>query len=200
MRRAKTTGRGRPQTVALVTALILGPGVAFAEEAGSPLVAGVAAAEPTFTPGIPGVKMVDVRDHKFLWREIDELQRWEHTERISIAEYRSKAIEKTVHFLQLDGAVGDQFVATASTAVAAVRTSFRQHPPSGGDPEAPFSSDLATAVTRVSALLDEAPRHQLFAPHCKKWLLKLAFGPNERKEAKQATEAKQVQADPLAFE
>ena len=149
-------------------------------------------AEPTFRPGIPRMKMVDVRDYKFLWREIDELQKWERGDRISVAEYRSKVIEKTVHFLELGGAPADEFAASASEAVATIRDSFIQRRPRGV--EAQFSSELRAAVTRVTSLLQKEPRHQIFAPECKKWLLKLAFGPGESKEAREA-EPKQAQAD-----
>ena len=148
--------------------------------------------EPVFTPGIPGVRMEDVRDHRFLWREIEELQLWERRDRISVAEYRSKAIEKTSHFLGLDGAAADEFAASASEAVATVRESFFQEHPRGVENK--FSSDLDAAATQVTSLLQEEPRHQLFAPECKKWLLKLAFGPGEAKEAREA-EPKQAQAD-----
>lgn len=164
----------------VIAAVILVPRLAYAE--------GDAAAEPEFTPGIPGMKMVDVRDHKFLWYEIRQLQDWERTDRISVAEYRSKAIEKTAHFLELRGDAGKEFTAVAAEAVADVREAFRKNPPVGESTA--FSSDLSAAVADMSSLLGEAPRHQLFAPECKKWLLKLAFGPKEAKEAK---EAKQTQ-------
>lgn len=152
-------------------------------------------AEPEFKPGIPGIKMVDVRDHKFLWREIDELQKWERADRLSVAEYRSKVIEKTTHFLGLDEAAADAFATTASEAVVAIRESFFQkrrasEKPSNGPTQ--FSSDLRAAATRVTSRLQQEPRHQLFTPECKKWLLKLAFGPREAKEAK---ETRQAQAD-----
>jgi hypothetical protein len=162
---------------------------ASAQEAGLPGAQGASGAEPEFRPGISGLKMVDVRDHKFLWREIEELQIWERGDRISIAEYRSKVIEKTVHFLGLSGAAADEFAAAASVATASIRESFFQRRRAGGDPggvQAQFSSDLRAAATRVTSLLQKEPRHQLFAPECKKWLLKLAFGPSEAKEAREA--------------
>ena len=149
--------------------------------------------EPVFKPGIPGVQMVDVRDHRFLWREIEELQTWERSDRLSVAEYRSKVIEKTAHFLGLSGAAADEFTEAAFQAVARVRTAFQQkrlaeRKASGAPPQ--FSTDLRTATTQVTALLKQEPRHQLFAPDCKKWLLKLAFGPREAKEAREAKAAK----------
>ncbi len=171
---------------ALLPALFLVPCGAGAEEARAPAPQAVET-EPEFRPGIPSLKMVDVRDHKLLWRDIEELQVWERGDRISIAEYRTKVIEKTAHFLGLDGAAADGFTAAAAAAVAAVRESFLHHPPIGGesgDVDSRFSSDLAAAVTRVSSLLRQEPRHRLFAPGCKKWLLKLAFGPGEAKEAR----------------
>ena len=150
-----------------------------APEAGAP-----ARAEPEFKPGIPGLKMVDVRDHKFLWREIDELQAWERGERITVAEYRSKAIEKTAHFLELEGAVADDFIAASAAAVDSVRKSFFERQANGetSGVEGGFSSELRAATLRLTSLLQEEPRHLLFAPGCKKWLLKLAFGPSEAKE------------------
>ncbi len=157
-----------------------------AREAGSPGAQEDAGAEPVFRPGIPGLKMVDVRDHRFLWREIDVLQTWERADRISIAEYRSKVIEKTAHFLGLGEAAAEDFAAAASEAVAALRESFFQSGPAGENPggaEARFPSDLRAAETRLTSLLGEEPRHRLFAPECKKWLLRLAFGPSEAKEA-----------------
>ncbi len=159
-----------------------------AQEAGSPGAKGPPGEEPEFRSGIPGLKMVDVRDHKLLWREIEELQRWERADRISIAEYRSKVIEKTTHFLGLGGAAADKFAAAASEAVETVRESFLQGRRAGGEPsgaQSQFSSEMSGAVTRVVSFLQQKPRHQLFAPECKKWLLKLAFGPKEAKEAKQ---------------
>jgi len=144
--------------------------------------------EPEFKPGIPGLKMVDVRDHKFLWSEIEELQRWERGDRISTAEFRSKVIEKTAHFLGFGGNEADMFAAVADEAVAGVRESFVELRRSGVNPGASrtrFSSDLAASVDDVTALLHGEPRHQLFAPGCKKWLLKLAFGPTESRESKQ---------------
>ncbi len=163
-----------------------------AEEAGSPEGKEASAAEPEFKPGIAGLKMADVRDHKHLWRDIEELQVWERGDRISVAEYRGKVIEKTAHFLGFGGAAADEFAAAASEAVASIRESFLARRATAGDGVgARFSSDLRAAVTRVTSLLREDPRHQLFAPTCKKWLLKLAFGPDE---AKEASEAQQVQA------
>ena len=85
-----------------------------AQEVVPPGTTQAAKTEPEFKPGIPGMKMVDVRDHKFLWREIKELQSWERSDRISVAEYRSKVIEKTAHFLELDGTTADEFATTAS--------------------------------------------------------------------------------------
>ena len=160
------------------------------QETGS---SGASAGEPVFTPGIPGIKMVDVRDYKFLWREIDELQRWERGGRISVAEYRSKMVEKTVHFLELGGPAADEFAASASEEVATIRASFFQRGRAGGNfggVDAPFSSELRAAATRVTALLQGEPRHALFAPECKKWLLRLAFGPREGKETRETNQAK----------
>jgi hypothetical protein len=196
-----TTGVALAGCMAVVAAVILVPCWAGAEEARSsaqeagPPGAKGSGAEPEFRPGIPGLKIVDVRDHKFLWREIEELQIWERGDRISIAEYRSKVIEKTAHFLGLGGAAADEFAAAASGAVATIRESFHQTRRVDGDlsaAEAQFSADMSAAVARISSLLKKEPRHQLFAPDCKKWLLRLAFGP---KEAKEAREAEKAQAD-----
>lgn len=141
--------------------------------------------QPKFEPGIAGLMMVDVRDHKFLWREIDELQLWEHGNRISVAEFRTKAIEKTAHYLQLEGSAAAEFEATARSAVESVRTAFKERraTPESSGVEGEFSAQLAAAAERLEGVLGEAPRHQLFAPESKKWLLKLAFGPRESKEA-----------------
>lgn len=157
---------------------------------------GDSSAEPVFRPGIPGVKMQDVRDYKFLWREIEQLQKWERGDRISVAEYRSKVIEKTAHFLEFSGAAVDEFAAAAAQAVAGVRESLQQMRRAGenpGDLDTRFSSDLRAAVSRVTSFLRDEPRHQLFAPECKKWLLKLAFGPREAKEDRE--EAERARAD-----
>lgn len=145
-------------------------------------------AEPVFTPGIPGVKMEDVRDHKFLWREIEELQKWERGDQISIAEYRSKVIEKTAHFLGLGGVTADEFKAAAAEAVTNVRESFLRMRRAGENPGGlgtRFSSDLSAEVKRLAVFVQDEPRHHLFEPECKKWLLKLAFGPREAREAGQ---------------
>lgn len=173
---------------AALAAVMLAPVWVHADEA-----KGAVSTQPEFKPGIPGMRMVDVRDYKFLWYEINELQDWERTNRISVAEYRNKAIEKTVHFLELEGDSGETFTAAAAEAVANVRESFRKYPPVGEDRQ--FSSDLEAAVGGLNGLLGEAPRHQLFAPECKKWLLKLAFGPREAKEAKEAKQAQAATSD-----
>jgi hypothetical protein len=188
--RCRSTGPARAAGAALavLAALVLVARGAGAEEARSPA---PEAASVEFRPGIPGLKMADVREHKLLWRDIEELQTWEARDRISVAEYRSKVIEKTVHFLRLEGAAADGFASAASEAVAAVRRSFRERRADAkpGELEARLSSDLKGAVHRVSSLLRKEPRHQLFAPDCKKWLLRLAFGPREAKEAKEAKAA-----------
>ena len=50
-----------------------------------------------------------------------------------------------------------------------------------------FTADLEAAVGHLEAQMEGEPRHRLFAPDCKKWLLKLAFGPKEAKEARETT-------------
>ena len=162
-----------------------------------PLSAG--AAEPEFKPGIPGLKMVDVRDHKQLWREIDELQARESGDRISIAEYRRQAIEKTSRFLKLEGAAAERFTGGAAEEVARLREAFlhtRLPETESGVGADPFSADLAASVARLSALLGTEPRHQLFLPDGKKWLLRLAFSPRESKEKKEAEEARSAKPSP----
>ncbi len=158
--------------------------------------------EPEFKPGIPGLKMVDVRDRHLLWRELDQLQAWERGERISIAEFRSKSIEKTSHFLGFEGDAAADFAAASSTAIAELRQSFKEGglvvSEQGEEQADHFAADLAAAVARVTAQLGEKPRHQLFAPECKRWLLRLAFGPSELKEKREA--AATAQAKPAAAE
>ena len=185
--------------VLVILFAIVAPGLgAGAEPARSSLQETAPADEPTFKAGIPGLTMVDVRDHKFLWREIEELQSWERAERITIAEYRSKVIEKTIHFLELEGAEADEFSAVGSNAVASTREAFARMRRPGGDPRgdgAVLSAGLHSAAARVGSLMQEGkPRHQLFTPGCKKWLLKLAFGPKESKEAQQSQAATEAEA------
>lgn len=150
---------------------------------------------PELKPGVPGLKMADVREHSHLWREIEELQTWERSERISVAEYRSKVIEKTAQFLGFEGAAAQELTAAAAGAVADVRESFRASRRADLDPaegQAVLDAGLTAAVARVTAHLRKEPRHELFAPDCKKWLLKLAFGPSEAKEAKEAKAGKEA--------
>ena len=150
-----------------------------AERAASPAASAASGDEPEFRSGIPGLKMADVRDYKLLWREIEELQQWELGDRISVAEYRSKTIEKTADFLGLAGSAADRFTAVASDTLASIRESFFRRGRVDADPqvaEAEFYSGMRGGVTRVTSLLGEEPRHRLFAPDCKKWLLQLAFG------------------------
>ena len=171
------------KTIVLLLAAVLAARGAAAQEASQAL---------ELKPGIPGLKMADVRDHKHLWREIEELQVWEHGDRISVAEYRGKVIEKTAQFLGFEGAAAEGFTNAATQAVAGLRESFRASRQAGLDPAAAqeaFDSGLATAETRLTSLLRKEPRHDLFAPDCKKWLLRLAFGPSEAKEAREAKEA-----------
>jgi|CXWL01.1.fsa_nt_gi hypothetical protein len=153
---------------------------------------------PEFKPGIPGLAMADVREHKHLWREIEELQTWERGDRISIAEFRAQVIEKTAQFLGYEGAVAGEFTAVAGQSVVALRESFKAGRATNldpSDPVAPFAADLTGAVTRLNSQLRETPRHQLFGADLKKWLLRLAFGPSEAKEAKEAKEATEKPTD-----
>ncbi|MEM7349251.1 MAG: hypothetical protein AAF657_00500 [Acidobacteriota bacterium] len=161
--------------------------------AAKPIVASVekSSAEPEFKAGIPRLKMVDVRDHKFLWREIAELQIWERGERLTVREFRSKAIEKTAHYLELEGAEADEFVAAASEAVVQVREAFRANKPVVGN-ENRFAEELESVKTHLASLLQDRPRHHLFEPGFTKWLLKLALGPKAAKEAREAEESRQT--------
>ena len=165
----------------VVAAVLLVPRFALADDGDTD--------EPVFTPGIPGMTMKDVRDHKFLWYEIGQLQSWEQTNRISVAEYRSKVIEKTAHYLKLEDSDNDKFVVTARETVGEVRDAFKKNPPVNGNND--FTADLDAAVDKMNALLTDAPRHQLIEPEWKKWLLKLAFSPKESKEAQQKKESQQ---------
>lgn len=179
----------RIKTVLLVlAALFVAHGAGAAQETAQ-------APPPELKPGIPGLKMVDVREHSHLWREIEELQTWERSDRISVAEYRTKVIEKTVQFLGFEGAAAQELAAAAAGAVAGVRDSFRASRRADLDPaegQAVLDAGLTEAVARVTAHLRKEPRHELFAPDCKKWLLKLAFGPSEAKEAKEARAGKEA--------
>ena len=169
----------------VIAAVLLAPHLAVAEGDTD---------EPVFKPGIPGMTMKDVRDHKFLWFEIGQLQDWERTNRISVEEFRNKYIEKTAHYLELEGRDNDKFVVTARETVGEVRAAFKKNPPINDNNK--FTEDLDAAVSKMNALLSDAPRHQLFEPEWRKWLLKLAFGPKESKEAQQTNEAQQrAQAD-----
>ncbi len=146
--------------------------------------------EPTFERGIPGMEMVDVRDYKFLWREIEELQRWEYGQRITVVEFREKVVEKTAQYLELESEAAAEFVEKANTAVASVRDAFsrQQQPgPSQAGAGSGFSTELRATADELTSLLSDDPRHQLFRPEVKKWLLKLAFGPREAKEAREAS-------------
>ncbi len=183
----------------LLTALLAAHGAGAAEgpaSAAPPAEAKAASgAAPELTPGIPGLKTVDVRDHRHLWREIEELQTWERANRISVAEYRGKVIEKTAQFLGFKGSGGQEFTTAAAGAVAGVRDSFRAGRRPEVDPaegQAMFDTGLDEAVARLTAHLRKEPRHELFAKDGKKWLLKLAFGPSEAKEAREAKEAKEA--------
>ena len=183
----------------LLTALLAAHGAGAAEgpaPAAPPAEAKAASeAAPELTPGIPGLKTVDVRDHRHLWREIEELQTWERANRISVAEYRGKVIEKTAQFLGFKGSGGQEFTTAAAGAVAGVRDSFRAGRRPEVDPaegQAMFDTGLDEAVARLTAHLRKEPRHELFAKDGKKWLLKLAFGPSEAKEAREAKEAKKA--------
>ncbi len=183
----------------LLTALLAAHGAGAAEgpaPAAPPAEAKTdSGAAPELTPGIPGLKMVDVREHRHLWREIQELQTWERADRISVAEYRSKVIEKTAQFLGFKGSGGQEFTTAAAGAVAGVRDSFRAGRRPEVDPaagQAMFDTGLDEAVARLTAHLRKEPRHELFAKDVKKWLLKLAFGPSEAKEAREAKQAKEA--------
>lgn len=99
-------------------------------------------------------------------------------------------IEKTAHFLELSGKSALRFTRAASQAVVDVRASFHHRREggrtAGGDR---LAADLNKASARVTSHLQAKPRHRLFAPDTKRWLLKLAFGPQERKEAREVRAA-----------
>lgn len=148
-------------------------------------------AEPAFKPGVPGLKTADVREQKTFWREFEELQKSERSNRITIAEYRSRAVGGAAQFLQLRGAAAKDFEAAASGAITTINASFLRWRRTNGEAaaeEAQFHADLDAAVTRVRSLLKDEPRHRLFEPDCRKWLLRLAFGPKAAKEAKEAAQ------------
>ena len=145
--------------------------------------------EPVLKPGIPGLKMVDVRELKHLEHEIDELQSWESNNRLTVVEYRSKVVEKTATYLGFEGAKAEQFTAVANQSVAALREAFRRSRQPDADlvaANAQYAADLDAVVGQLAASLDSTPRHQLFAPEFKKWLYRLTFGPKESKEAQEA--------------
>lgn len=163
-----------------------GSSASAAPSAGAP-----SPAEPAFKPGVPGLTTADVREHKTLWREFEELQKSEHSNRITIVEYRRRAIDRAAQFLQLRGAAAKDFTAAASGAVITINESFLKWRRTNGEAaaeEAQFSADLNAAVTRVGSLLKGEPRHRLFELDCRKWLLRLAFGPKAAKEAKEAAQ------------
>jgi hypothetical protein len=151
-------------------------------------------AGPEFRPGIPGLTMTDVREHRHLWREIEELQIWERGDRITVAEFRNQVLEKTNQFLGFEGAAAERFAAVAVEAMDSVRESRRtsrqgqtfDYYGGGWSGEDHFATDLAAAAERVSSVLQGDPRHQLFASECQRWLLKLTFGPRAAKEAREA--------------
>ncbi|TMA44889.1 MAG: hypothetical protein E6J83_08355 [Deltaproteobacteria bacterium] len=180
MTRVEWVGLVAATGVALgLAAITMVPRGAGRQEAGSSPRGVASRDEPEFSSGIPGLKMADVRDYKLLWREIEELQQWELGDRISVAEYRSKTIEKTADFLGLAGSAANRFTTVASDTLASIRESFFRRGRVDADPqvaEAEFYSGMRGGVTRVTSLLGEEPRHRLFAPDCKKWLLQLAFG------------------------
>jgi hypothetical protein len=166
--------------------------LALALLVGSPV--GAQEAAPEFKPGIPGLKMADVREHKHLWREIEELQSWERSERITVAEYRAKVIEKTTVFLGFGGDAATAFSTLAAQSVTGLREAFAAGRKTDIDPSRPdseFAAELTATVERVTSKLSPEPRHQLFVPDVKKWLLRLAFGPSEAKEAKETAAASQ---------
>lgn len=149
------------------------------------LAAGASATEPELKPGIPGLKMADVRDHNHLWREIEELQGWEVGNRISIAEYRNKAIEKTGQFLGFEGEAATSFASASMATVLALRDASRasSNPEiSAEESDKIYREGLASAESRMNALLTDQPRHQVFKPKVRLWLLRLALGPDNREE------------------
>ncbi len=169
----------------------LHPALAQTPPPTAPATAKSGSTEPEFKAGIPGLKMADVRDHKQLWRDLDEIQVRESGDRISAAEFRRQSIELTSRFLQFEGGAADRFALAAADEVAWLRRAFlksRQNDAStasGGDP---FSGDLSASASRLSAFLGDAPRHRLFIPDEKKWLLRLAFSPREKKEAREQSD------------
>lgn len=199
-RRKTVVASGVALVAALVVAVVVMPrdaGTAGAAE--GPASSAVAApsagaqppAEPAFKPGVPGLTTADVREHKTFWRAFEELQKSEYSNRITIAEYRRRAVDQAAQFLQLRGTAAKDFTAAASGAIITINESFLRWRRTNGEAaaeEARFETDLTAAIARVSSLLKDKPRHQLFEPDCRKWLLRLAFGPKAAKEAKEAAQ------------
>lgn len=49
---------------------------------------------------------------------------------------------------------------------------------------------MTATAERVTGKLSPEPRHQVFVPDVKNWLLRLASGPSEAREAKEVTASK----------
>lgn len=152
------------------------------------------AAEPELKPGIPGLKMADVRDHNHLWRELQELQEWEVDNRLSIADFRTKSIEKTAQFLGFEGAEAERFSSVSMETLTSLRAASRASKDaklSMVESEEIYKAGLDSAVVRMQGLLQDKPRHQVFEPKLKLWLLKLALGPSDAEEQREAKAAQE---------
>lgn len=184
----KSTTRGFHLLLAALVAFSSATtGLAGAAE--EPSSAPASTAEPELKPGIPGLKMADVRDHNHLWRELEELQEWEVSNRITIADFRNKAIEKTGQYLGLEGEAAKTF-ATSSLAVV---LGFRDASRASGKPERSveesdqlYRQALESAESQMKGLLTDQPRHQVFQPKLRTWLLRLALGPDNREEDRES--------------
>ena len=126
--------------------------------------------------GIPGLTMKDVRDHKVLWNDIRTLERLQQQGRIDSEEYRFKAIELSAVYLEINDITADEFARVTSEAVTSIRASFLRMRQGTSGYEI-FRTDMDAAEARVSAFLQDEPRHALFEPECGKWLRRLALGP-----------------------
>ena len=138
---------------------------------------------PAETPGIAGLKMTDARDNRHLWAEIGKLQSAAANRRMTPADFRTQAIERTAQYLALEGDAAKRFSDESLASVKSVREAAVAHATAGpgGAEEAAYDAALAQAIEAMRGRIGDSPRAQLLEPQLTKWVMKLAMGASDPK-------------------
>lgn len=115
---------------------------------------------------------------------------------MSAGEFRAKAVDRTIEYLELDPAGATTFTRTVEDALKDIQEARSrmawaqtQVPFNPDDPGSVvkhksswdrFAHDQEAAIARVIALVGDAPRHRLFRDQTAKWILYVDYHTKER--------------------